>query len=205
VLEGVVRLGTPEDFATTHLPHVLAAFGEHHPRVALEVTTDLTLNLLARFQACEFDIVLVKREPIEAIEAEGRFAGGRHVWREPLVWAGHKIWRDREVDSVPLIVSPAPCVYRKRALTTLEAAGRGWRIAYTSTSLAGTQAAVLAGLGVTVLPRAMLPAGISVLGPAQGFPPLADTQIALLGNAHGLSTPASKLADHIIASLEKAA
>jgi DNA-binding transcriptional LysR family regulator len=204
VLEGLVRLGTPEDFATMHLPHVLAAFAEHHPRVALEVTTDLTLNLLERFHAREFDIVLVKREPLEAAQPHSTLAGGRHVWREPLVWAGHKILREQHIDVLPLIVSPAPCVYRKRALTSLEAAGWRWRIAYTSTSLAGTQAAVQARLGVTVLPRAMLPSGICVLGPSQGLPPLADTQIALLGNPSGLSAPASRLADHIIASLEKA-
>ena len=53
---------------------------------------------------------------------------------------------------IPLVLSPAPDVYRKRALSALDAAGRDWRIVYTSPSLAGLQAAVQAGLGVTVLP-----------------------------------------------------
>ncbi|HRK95334.1 MAG TPA: LysR family transcriptional regulator, partial [Rhodospirillales bacterium] len=87
-LAGVVRLGTPEDFATTHLPDVLAAFAKSHPRVALEVTCDLTLNLLARFHEGEFHLVLVKREPQAA-------AGGVRVWREPLVWVGN----DRKVET----------------------------------------------------------------------------------------------------------
>ena len=51
-----------------------------------------------------------------------------------------------------LVVSPQPCVYRKRATHTLDRIGRTWRITYTSPSVAGARAAVLAGLGVTVLP-----------------------------------------------------
>ena len=65
-MAGIVRLGTPEDFATAHLSGVLAAFARAHPKVALEVTTDLTLHLIDRFQAGEFDIVLIKREPMGA-------------------------------------------------------------------------------------------------------------------------------------------
>ena len=32
-IEGEIRLGTPEDFATHYLPSVLASFRQHHPRV----------------------------------------------------------------------------------------------------------------------------------------------------------------------------
>ena len=78
-LAGTVRLGTPEDFATTHLPHVLARFAQAYPAVRLEVTCDLTLNLAARFRQGDFDLVLVKREP-------ERSHRGVRVWREPLVW-----------------------------------------------------------------------------------------------------------------------
>jgi DNA-binding transcriptional LysR family regulator len=81
VIQGLVRLGTPEDFATTHLSGVLARFAQSHPGVALEVTTDLTLNLIERFKDGEFDLVLIKREPMGPTE-------GVRVWREPLVWAG---------------------------------------------------------------------------------------------------------------------
>jgi len=58
-LEGEVRLGAPEDFATVHLPDILGAFARAHPRVALAVTCDLTLNLLDRLQAGALDLALV--------------------------------------------------------------------------------------------------------------------------------------------------
>ncbi|MFX3729458.1 LysR substrate-binding domain-containing protein, partial [Streptococcus suis] len=73
----------------------------------------------------------------------------------------------------------APDVYRKRALAALDGAGLSWRIAYTSPSLAGTQAAVRAGLGATVLPRDMVPTGLRVLGAGHGLPDLAEAEIAL--------------------------
>ena len=193
-LEGTVRLGTPEDFATVHLPDVLAAFARAYPRVALQVTTDLTLNLLERFHGGEFDLVLIKRERMGALE-------GTRVWREPLVWAALDHFMP-ERSPLPLVVSPHPCVYRKRALTALDEAGSRWRIAYTSTSLAGAQAAVRAGLGVTVLPREMVPAGLVTLGPGEGLPDLDDTEVALIRAPGTLSRPALRLGEHIISALE---
>ncbi|MBX3499386.1 MAG: LysR family transcriptional regulator [Alphaproteobacteria bacterium] len=195
---GRVRLGTPEDFATTHLPGVLAAFVRAHPKVVLEVTTDLTLHLIDRFQAGEFDLVLIKREPM------GPSAGVR-VWREPLVWTCATDQIGAFTDStheLPLVVSPHPCVYRRRALRALDEAGRVWRVAYTSTSLAGAQAAVRAGLGVTVLPAGMVPAGFKVLGRNSGLPALPDAEIALM-TASPLPGPAERLGHHIVGSLER--
>lgn len=194
---GLVRLGTPEDFATTHLPQVLAAFARAHPNVALEVTTDLTLNLLDRFGAGEFDLVLVKREPLGPSD-------GVRVWREALVWTAadeHAAAFADRLRALPLVVSPHPCVYRGRAMRALDAAGRTWRVAYTSTSLAGAQAAVRAGLGVTVLPSGMVPADFRVLGGEAELPALPDTEIALLRGSP-LPQPAERLAAHIVRSLD---
>lgn len=86
-LAGIVRLGAPEDFATTHLPHALARFAKAFPQVQLDVTCDLTMNLIQRFDGGAFDIVLVKREP-------GALTEGTRVWREGLVWVGASAcWR----------------------------------------------------------------------------------------------------------------
>ncbi len=194
-LHGVVRIGAPEDFATTHLPQALASFTRSYPRVALEVTCELTLEVLDRFASGGLDLALVKREPA------GQEAG-RRVWREPLVWAGSPQRAPETREALPLVVSPPPCVYRKRATDSLETAGRAWRIAYTCGSLAGTHAAVKAGLGVTVLPKEMVPTSLVILENARyGLPDLRDTEIVLM-EAKSLSPPARRLSAYIAAALE---
>ena len=196
-MSGIVRFGAPEDFATSHLPDVLAQFTRAHPNVALEVTCELTLQLMDRFSAGHLDLALVKREPADRSK-------GLRVWREPLVWLG----ADRETagdGTIPLVVSPRPCVYRKRMTDSLDKAGRPWRIAYTCGSLAGQLAAVRARLGITVLPKEMAPHDLTILNSeTASLPGLDDTEMALI-EAPGLSPPAERLRDHVVRQLEHGA
>ncbi|MCA0202063.1 MAG: LysR family transcriptional regulator [Proteobacteria bacterium] len=194
-VSGVVRLGAPEDFATSHLPKVLGAFARSHPRVTIEMTCELTLQVLSRFRKGGLDLALVKRERSSSVK-------GTSVWREPLVWVA----ADSSValsGPVPLVVSPSPCLYRKRATDTLSRAGRKWRIAYTCASLAGAHAAVRAGLGVAVLPKEMVPQDLLILDAERSsLPQLADTEMALL-HPSKLTAAAAKLKEHIIRELER--
>jgi DNA-binding transcriptional LysR family regulator len=195
MLAGVVRLGAPEDFATSHLPALLARYARSHPNVALEVTCELTLQLLDRFRSGELDLVLVKREASHS-------DGGRGVWREPLVWVGANADVARRAGPLPLVVSPRPCVYRKRATEALDTAERAWRIVYTCGSLAGSLAAVRAGLGVTVLPKEMVPTDLTLLSEdTLALPDLKDTEMALM-EAANLSPAALRLRDDLLRELE---
>ncbi|WP_207458982.1 LysR substrate-binding domain-containing protein [Azospirillum sp. SYSU D00513] len=192
---GLVRLGTPEDFATAHLPDVLWRFSRAHPQVALEVKCDFTVNLLDGFARGEHDLVLCKREPQGPV-------GGTMVWREPLVWVASDRLLLAPGAPIPLVLAPSPDIYRKRALGALDACGRPWRIAYTSPSLAGVQAAVRAGLGMTILSKDMLSAGFHIVGEEHGLPDLADTEIALYRAPGTLPKAVELLAEHIVRSLE---
>lgn len=192
-VEGEIRLGTPEDFATHYLPAVLATFRQHHPRVQLNVSCDLTLNLIEGFNRGDYDVILVKRDPKAA-------KGGTKVWREPLVWAAADHHKTEE--PLSLVLSPQPCIYRARALAALDKAKKPWRISYTSPSLAGTIAAVKAGLGITVLPANMLPSGIHPIRTEIKLPELADAEIALI-KRDNLSKASEMLAEHIMHSLEQ--
>ena len=149
---------------------------------------------MTRFRRGDFDLVLVKREP----ERSDR---GVRVWREPLVWVAAERLTFPGQGPLPLVLSPPPCVYRKRATDSLNAARRPWRVAYSCASLAGQHAAVKAGLGMTVLPKDMVPAGLAAIERREGLPDLHDTEIALL-SARKLSAPARRLHEHIVRSLE---
>ena len=82
-LDGEVRIGVPEDFATTFLADVLLDFSRFHPRVFLNVECDLTLNLLNRFKSGMLDLAVLKMSSPE------EFPHGVEIWNEPLAWVSN--------------------------------------------------------------------------------------------------------------------
>lgn len=174
-LQGKVRFGLPEDFASVFLADVLTEFASLHPRILLNVECDLTLTLLERFKNKEFDLVLVKMSRPED------FPNGIDVWSEILEWVGDQEFFDSsQEEAVPLVLSPQPCVYRSRAIKALEEKRRKWRIVFSSHSYASTIAAVRAGMGVTVLPRNMVPDDLPTIKLSPDIPNLDDTHVSLL-------------------------
>lgn len=151
-LRGRVRFGTSEDFVSSRLPEVLRDFTRRHPGVDLELTVDLSATLNARIDEGAMDVVLAKRRSGEA--------RGQLVWRDRLAWiCGPGLSLDPRVP-VPLILYAPPSLTRSVALETLERAGRAWRVVCTSGSLSGLRAAALAGLGITLHARSLLPEGL---------------------------------------------
>ena len=174
-LQGEVRFGLPEDFASVFLSDVLTEYASLHPRILLNVECDLTLNLFSRFKKKEFDLVLVKMSRPED------FPNGMDVWSEALEWVGCKNFTSfDEEQPLPLVLSPQPCVYRSRAIHSLEKIKRKWRIVFSSHSYAGTLAAVKAGMGITVLPHNMVPDELQIIRTKKNLPNLDDTHISLL-------------------------
>jgi DNA-binding transcriptional LysR family regulator len=175
-LIGEIRFGLPEDFATRFLADVLVDFVRIHPGIFLHVECDLTLNLFERFKKNEFDMVLVKMSRPED------FPNGIDVWSEKLEWVGDKQLLTSFCDNekpLPLVLSPHPCVYRSRAISTLEEANIKWQVVFSSPSYNGTIAAVKAGLGITILPKIMVPNHLQILNNTL-LPALSDTHISLL-------------------------
>ena len=171
-LEGEVRFGLPENFASVYLSEILADFSRIHPRILLNIECDLTLTLFERFKKKEFDLVLVKMNRPED------FPNGLDVWSEPLKWVGDRSLID-PAKPVPLILAPQPCVYRASAVKALEQASRPWRLVFSSPSYAGAVAAVRAGMGISVMPQTMIPDGLQPIDAAV-LPKLADTHISLI-------------------------
>lgn len=192
---GVVRLGLPEDFAVAALTGLIADFARSHPDVRLSVRCALSSVLAADLERGDLDLALMKREP-----------GGvpaRAVWPERLVWISG-VGPLAPDAPVPLVAFPQGCLYRNRAIHALEQAGRDWRIAYESPNLTGIEAALAGGLGIAVLEQRALAPGQRVLGPAEGLPAIAPTELALrLADRAGAAVEA--LAAGIIAFCDREA
>ena len=174
-VSGSVRLGLLDDFATPLLPDVLRRFAAVHPGVQVEVRSALSADLLRDLGDGELDLVLARCAPGSR--------GGEPVWRERLLWVAGP--RPCSLDGVlPLVLFPDGCVYRPQILRLLRQRRRDWRVAYTCPSLAGVQAAVQAGIGITVLAESTGLPSFRVLDEAEhGLPSMPDTELALFGEA----------------------
>lgn len=187
--DGAIRLGIPEDFAAYRLAKLLGAFSRSHPSLRLDVRADQSKNLSRDLERGELDLALFKREA----GAKGAIA----VWPERVHWVtskSHPI--DVNASSVPLIGFPPGCLYRAGAIHALESAGRAWHMSYSSSSLAGIQAAVAAGMGLSILSEMSIQSDHRVLTAKDGFAPINRTEVALMA-APNATSATLRLADRL--------
>lgn len=196
-ISGVVKLGAPEAFTTNHLPEVLVKFAKSHPSVALEVECGLSHDLYEDFEKGNYDLILIKRDNKSKIY-------GNKVWREELIWVGQEKKSYKRDSIIPLILSPSPCVYRTKMIDALEKKRMKWNTIFTSGSINGRIAAARSGLGVTAIPKEILPQvhGLISLEHNCGLPTLAPIEIDLIQNKQKMSDAAQRLAEHIVFALE---
>jgi DNA-binding transcriptional LysR family regulator len=84
---------------------------------------------------------------------------------------------------VPLIVAAQGCIYRSRAIQTLDQGHQPWQVVYTIPDLTGIQYAIQEGLGVTVLAKSTVPENLKILTPSTRFPALGEVGISLISSA----------------------
>ncbi|MET4806513.1 LysR family transcriptional regulator [Limibacillus sp. MBR-115] len=202
-VSGSLRVGIPNDFATRFLPRVLAAFVRSHPGISLEVESDISDRLSARFSDGELDLVL-------AIRGQHGWDRPSRVWHDPLVWIGQraaiakKARSHRPQSPLSLVTYPEGCGYRRRMLTALERNEIAHRIAYTSLDLSGLSVAVENGLGITALAKHTLPTPLkSLILTDSPLPPLEQVEIGLLCKEESLSPRAlNTLRDSFIEAMD---
>ena len=189
VTEGSVALslGVPEDFAAGAITPVLAAFARDYPEVRLEVESGLSHHIWQRFAAGELDLALVKQ-----VRGQGSPLAS---WHEPLVWVDSRDWPAKGRDPLPLVAFPSEGLYRRQMTEALDGLGRRWRIAYVSASLASLQGAVSAGIGVSLLPKRLMPADQLAL---TQWPKVAPVELALHAGGSG-SEPLTRVSAALIA------
>jgi DNA-binding transcriptional LysR family regulator len=185
--EGAIRIGITEDFAAYRLTKLLATFARSHPNLRLDVRSGQSLFLYRDLERGDLDLALIKRDASEK--------GGIAVWPERVHWVTSKS-HPRDTTTGSLIGFASGCLYRARAIHALESAGRNWHMAYTSSSLAGIQAAVAAGLGLSILSEMSIQAEHRVLTAKDGFAPIDRTEVALVA-APEASPATLRLADRL--------
>ncbi len=168
---GNLRLGIVDYFVPDMLPVLLGHFSQQYPDIHLEVQTGVGMNLIPLYEQGKLDLVVAGKDAHPSI--------GRILMRDPLIWTIGLEYEIPENKPLPLVMLSAPCHFRKMAIEALEKDGSDWKIVFTGTSMASVQAAVQAGLGVTVFPSRALTSKLRQLPLNLGFPELPMHEIAL--------------------------
>jgi DNA-binding transcriptional LysR family regulator len=191
-VEGAVRLGCMDDYATAVLPEILARFAADQPRVYVEVHTGLTAHMLKHVGE-RYDLLLAMHR---------RGTGSGEVLREePAVWGGSPTHDVGALDPLPLALAPQGCLFREWAIAALDRKGRRWRMAYMSPSMGAVDSAVASGLAVSVFKAGTLPKRLRALGAKDGLPPLPVAEISLHRAPRLTSRAATELGDFLVENL----
>ncbi|WP_435103306.1 LysR substrate-binding domain-containing protein [Arhodomonas sp. AD133] len=191
-LRGTVRIGTPDDYAHCFLPRILARFAEAEPAVAVELHCQTSDILRRQIRDGELDLVLAS--------CEDSGLDGRVVHSEPIVFATVPGAGLELQEMLPLAMWLPGCPIRAMTLRALDEANIAYRVAYSSPSNAGLQAAVLSGLAVGAMARSTLTPDMVVLDESQGMPGVGSIHIALYRSHHRQSAVIDELHEHILHS-----
>ncbi len=188
-ISGRISFGIPSEFATTLLPKMLGRFAQAYPAVTLEINSDLSQNLFSH-QPGTYDLILALRDA--STKSLPSFIGS-----DELVWVTSTHYDTHLQSPLPMIVAPAPCMYRARAFDALKEKGQPWRVSYTNQDITGIKAAIEEGLGVTVLTRKTVPASLRILPFSSKFPKLGKVGVHLFYNRQQASEAVLKLVNYV--------
>ncbi|CAD5246886.1 conserved hypothetical protein [Bosea sp. 62] len=194
-LAGIVRIGTSDDYANMLLPAVLQRFAQVHSEVQVDVVCDNGGAIERKLKDGLIDLALVA--------CRGTVADEELVRTEELVWIAAAAYQAKS-RPLPLAVFPEGCVCRAAMAEALDAAGRDWRIGFSSDNIGAIHAAVRSGLGVSAVERSLVPAGVRILDQSEGLPPLAPVHLCLKLNRDSASPILAGLAGEIRIGLSPA-
>ena len=160
-LNGHIKVGIPDEYGLTVLPSVLGNFSTSHPDVEVTVRCGNSDSINAALYQSEIDLAVVFEEIVRP--------DSEVLTSDPTVWATSGVYCTHELDPVPVAVYESGCWCRDWALRSLEQQGQNYRIAFTSDSLEGLQAAVTSGLAIAPLSRSNIPADCRELTKEDGF------------------------------------
>jgi DNA-binding transcriptional LysR family regulator len=191
-ISGKIRIASIMDYSTNVLPELLAEFCSLYPKVQIEQQTGIVSELVRKLGSA-FDLVV-------GIQESGANPPGL-LRTERVRWVTSATRSPHLQEPLPMAFLPAGTLFRDWAIKALAASGRDWRLAHESANATATEAAVAAGLAVTVFKESTVTSpSLKTLGEADGFPPLPLVDVVLF-SAPSLSRSALRLHDFLLKRL----
>ena len=195
-MNGVVRLGAPDDVGELILPEVLKRFADTYPSIAVNVSIESSGNLRRAVAERRLDLAIFNAAD-DVMPVPGEM-----LMREQLVWAGRKCGAAHLKNPLPVSVWEEGCIWRARALEELSRSGRDFRVAYFCAHHMGQRAAIRADLAVAPLARFLVGEDMVALGEKDGLPDLGHYQIGMVVDDEA-EAPALAVADYIRAAFAR--
>ena len=159
-LKGSLSIAMQEDFGEELLTELLGFFSRSYPQIQLSTMVGRYKALITGVQTGDFDFAITWDGGTQTPFSE-------KINALPVQWlAYHDVAIDEYLindEPLPLVLFDSPCLFREKAINSLDHAGIKWRIAYTSQSLSGIWAALKAGLGITVRSSVGIPNSVKVV------------------------------------------
>ncbi|WP_299864323.1 LysR substrate-binding domain-containing protein [uncultured Hoeflea sp.] len=194
---GLIRLGAPDDYVYTLLPDILERYARVFPHIHVEVTCEPSEELSELITLDKLDLAVVTRRPADKVSKTIRV--------EPIVWVAAKGTRFPPDEPLPLAMFQPGCVARAQTIDACARAGRDYRVAYSSPSIAGLLSPVRAGLAAAAIARCSVPHDLEILPPSDDLPEIGGIDIALMrGGTSQRPAFIQSLAEEIHASLSAA-
>ena len=172
---GLVRVGIPDEYGSDVLPMVLADFAARYPGAEVSVRCGFSADFPDAVKRGELDLAVF------ADDCGPDLSGA--LIQDPMEWVASRPYQCRKEESVPLALFNRSCSWRDMAIEALKGAGQPYRVAFTSESVAGIEAAVASGLAVGVLGRSTVDGAMHVLDEQHGFPRLPKSVLRLIQGA----------------------
>lgn len=193
---GVVRVGIPDEYGTSILPDVLAAFAARHPQVQVSVRCGFSVDFPDMVETGQLDLAVTTSD-----HAPGT-GGAKVLLEEETLWVGRKGFQPLSGQPLPLALFERSCWWRDIAVSLMQSAGQPYRIAYSSDSVAGVKAAISSGLAAGMIARSTLEPGMQILKPEAGFPKLPVSHLLLLRGGVTDDPAVEAMSDAIVSAFE---
>ncbi|WP_107850444.1 LysR substrate-binding domain-containing protein [Oceanimonas marisflavi] len=190
-VSGSVRLGIPNDFEVSFLAATLGRFSQAYPNITLDVSSDISVNLLDDYNKGAYDLVMAIEESRQDHSQLTDYI------TEPLVWVRKSNIMLSPDEPLPLILYPKGCLYRKSIINALNRANLPWRIVYSTSSLLGIHSAIKAGLGISALSKSTAPDGMEASPVFAHCPDLGSVSIGFRYDSNKLSPAGRMLLDYL--------
>jgi DNA-binding transcriptional LysR family regulator len=189
-----LRVCVSGDFIGARIPTLLAGFRRRWPFVRFIVNGASFEQVQRGLQMGELDLAVAVAKAEPSIPS-------RHLWTDPAVWVRSAATQIDPHLPVPLISLGEECSCRYTAVQALDRAGRTCEFVYTSRSIVGLEAAVVAGMGVMVLPRSRVGDTCLSVWEDPPLPALPNLYCGVFLREGGNWAPLEELADEIGAAV----